>query len=346
MVCYHPIDAILPAVPDSENKKRLIFSTPTYNSGLLFDDTPIVRSSSDYSDIKGFKIKIPCGQCIGCRLDYSRQWAVRACHEVNTYGADNNMFITLTYNDEHLPDNKSLDYSDVQKFLKRLRHYTGDGLRYMVCGEYGEKFQRPHYHLLLFNYVFPDIDWNKPYLIDTNKGQMYYRSEILEKELWTDPYQPDNKKGFSVIGKVTFESAAYVARYVTKKLKTKDEEKLKEHYGLRVPEFLRMSRDPGLGNQFVKNYYEDILNHGYVTFGRKYKAPVPRYYLNVIKNEISEDLYNSYKVDKMHELYNNLFVENVDETEARLLVREELKKHQCDRLLRSYEFDPCLHNIY
>lgn len=70
MVCYHPIDAVLPAVPDKDGKKHLFFSKGK-NSSLYFDDSPIVRDMADYANIHGFKIKVPCGRCIGCRLDYS-----------------------------------------------------------------------------------------------------------------------------------------------------------------------------------------------------------------------------------------------------------------------------------
>lgn len=335
MVCYHPIDAVLPAVPDKDGKKHLFFNKGK-NSSLLFDDSPIVRDMADYANIHGFKIKIPCGRCIGCRLDYSRHWAVRSVHEAFMNG-DNNTFVTLTFNDEHLPDNYSLSKPYIQSWLKRFRKRFGDGIRYMLCGEYGEKFKRPHYHILFYDFKFPD----QKYWTSRN-GQIYYRSDILE-DLWTDPYSSDSR-GFSVIGDVSFESSAYVARYVTKKFFSKDSYLVKKYYDGLEPEFMLMSRMPGLGNEYIHKYYKDIFNHGYIVLPNKHKAPIPRYYINELK-KIDEDFYNRYKLDKLHELYNNLFVDNPDETQQRLEVREELKKMSCDRLYRTYELDTFLHNI-
>lgn len=345
MVCYHPIDCILPSVSDSEGKKRLIFSkTFTIDNKYLFDDTPLVRLRSDFSEIVGYKIKVPCGQCIGCRLDYARNWALRSWHEVNTYGYDNNMFITLTYNNEHLPENNSLDVKVMQDFLKRLRYYAGNDVRYMLCGEYGEKRGRPHYHLCIYNYVFPDINWSKPYAFDKSKGVMYYRSNFLENNLWTKPYSNESL-GFSLIGKVTFESANYVARYITKKVRSKDEKYLYELYHGRQREFMTMSRRPGLGNEFVNRYYKDIFNNGYCVFGNGYKAPIPRYYLYELE-KIDKSFYEDYRKRKFTNFLDNLFANNVYETYDRLQVMEEKKIMQGDKLLRCYEILDNLHNIY
>lgn len=345
MVCYHPIDCILPLVADSEGKRKLIFSKAfTVENKYLFDDSPLVRLRTDYSDLQGVKIKVPCGQCIGCRLDYSRQWAIRSLHEVNTYGLDNNMFITLTYNNEHLPENGSLSMDDIQKFMKRLRYYAGSDVRYMLCGEYGDKYKRPHYHLCIYNYVFPDINWSRPYAFNKEKGVTYYKSKFLEENLWTEPYT-NKSLGFSTIGKVTFESAAYVARYITKKVKNCDHEYLDQIYHGKLREFMTMSRRPGLGNDFVHRYYKDIFNTGYVIFGQGYKAPIPRYYVNELM-KIDQDFYNRYKVDKFRNFLDNIFSPEFYETYERLNKLEELKISQGDRLLRSYEFEGSLHNIY
>ena len=116
---------------------------------------------------------------------------------------DDNCFITLTYSNQHIPADGSLDVRVFQKFMKRLRKRFGDGIRFYHCGEYGSLLGRPHYHACLFNFDFPD-----KYLWKENNGQKLYRSPSLE-ELW--PY------GYSSIGTVTFESAAYVARYILKR---------------------------------------------------------------------------------------------------------------------------------
>ena len=95
-------------------------------------------------------IKIPCGRCVGCRLERSRQWSVRIMHESQLHAE--NSFITLTYDDAHVPSDYSLRYPDFQKFMKRLRKHTGLPIRYYMCGEYGETFSRPHFHSCIFGF--------------------------------------------------------------------------------------------------------------------------------------------------------------------------------------------------
>ena len=117
-------------------------------------------------------IKIPCGQCIGCRLKRSASWAIRCVHEASLH--EKNCFITLTFNNEWLPKDGSLDVRDFQLFMKRLRKKYGEGIRFFHCGEYGEKFRRPHYHACLFNFDFPDREiWS------VRRGFELYTSESL-----------------------------------------------------------------------------------------------------------------------------------------------------------------------
>ena len=177
-------------------------------------------------------LELPCGQCRGCRLERSRQWAMRCLHESSLH--DQNSFITLTYDDAHLPEGGTLVYSDFQKFLKRLRKRVGVPIRFYMGAEYGEKFKRPHYHACIFGFDFPD----RIYFKKTSSGEKIYTSKILES-LW--PY------GHSSVGNVTFESAAYIARYCVQKV-TGD--KATEHYRVvtedgvvvdRVSEFNHMS---------------------------------------------------------------------------------------------------------
>lgn len=181
MTCYHPLDAWRNDAP-SRADNRLIF---TYHPSLG----------------RGPDLKVPCGQCVGCRLERSRQWAVRCVHEASLH--TDNCFITLTYNDEHLPSDGSLNYRDFQLFMKRLRKRVSVPVRFYMCGEYGENFGRPHFHACLFGFNFPDLK-----LWKSGKSKLY-RSPLLE-ELW--PF------GYSSVGDVNFESAAYVARYILKKV--------------------------------------------------------------------------------------------------------------------------------
>lgn len=196
------------------------------------------------------KRKFACGQCRGCRLEVSRQWAVRCVHEAALY--KKNCYVTLTYNEESL-ESRSLIYPHFQKFVRAFRKKIGP-VRFYMSGEYGENNLRPHFHALFFGYDFPD----KVYLGKSPSGFTLYRSELLES-LW--------KFGFSSVGAVTFESAAYVARYVMKKVNGPMAE---EHYDGRVPEFSRMSLKPGIGAGWIKKFAGDVLPDGQVVInGRK-----------------------------------------------------------------------------
>jgi len=220
------------------------------------------------------EVIIPCGSCIGCRLEKSRQWAIRCIHEASLY--DNNCFITLTYNNEHLPHTRSLIKRDFVLFMKRLRKQFGQGIRFFQSGEYGDQLSRPHYHACLFNFTFKD---KEELFLNNSKDVKLYRSATLEK-LW--PY------GFSTIGDVTFESAAYVARYCTKKITG---EKADEHYGFsygwnkdgefvkrpRVREYCSMSRRPGLGSKWFDKFKSDCFPHDEVVV-KGFPSKVPRYY--------------------------------------------------------------------
>jgi len=218
---------------------------------------------------------LPCGQCIGCRLERSRQWAMRCLHESSMH--ESNSFITLTYDDANLPHGSSLVYSDFQKFMKRLRKKIAQPLRFYCGGEYGELLCRPHYHACLFGYDFPD----KQYFKRTASGEKIYTSAILES-LW--PF------GHSSVGAVTFESAAYIARYCVAKV-TGDA--AASHYETitddgeivnRVPEFNHMSLKPGIGASWLAKYQTDVFPRDYVIINGVKTKP-PKYYDTVFEKE-------------------------------------------------------------
>lgn len=213
------------------------------------------------------KVFLPCGQCTGCRIDKSREWAVRCVHEASMH--EQNCFITLTFDEEHANEKGTLDKTDFQKFVKRLRkRIQPHRVRYFHCGEYGENGARPHHHACLFGYDFPD---RKQWTIRDNVP--LYRSDLLER-LWPN--------GYSTVGDVTWESAAYCARYVVKKV---NGEKAREHYR-RVdpdtgecwdvqPEYCTSSTRPGIGKTWFDRYGQtDLYCKDYVTVdGKKYDVP-------------------------------------------------------------------------
>lgn len=203
---------------------------------------------------------LPCGQCIGCRLERSRQWAVRISQEASLY--KRNCFITLTYSPENLPADGSLDVRHYQLFMKRLRKaYPNDKIRFFHCGEYGENLGRPHYHACLLNFDFPD----KIHYRTNERGEPLYRSQSLEK-IWG--------LGICEIGSVTFDSAAYVARYITKKVSGPMAE---AHYNGRNPEYTTMSRKPGIGKPWLDKFKNDVYAIDAVIMRGKKCSP-PRFY--------------------------------------------------------------------
>lgn len=231
------------------------------------------RRSIVFSLAEGFKdrpISVPCGKCIGCQLERARQWAVRCMHEASLY--DDNCFVTLTYNDDCLPPGGTLVPEHFVLFMKRLRKKFGDGIRFFHCGEYGSKLERPHHHALLFNHDFADRE-----RMLVGGDSPLYRSSCLEK-LW--PY------GFCTIGEVTFESAGYIARYSMKKVNGSS---AAAHYAGRVPEYLTMSRRPGIGRRWIESYYKSVYARDELIVNGVRTKP-PRYYDDVASKVIPKRL--------------------------------------------------------
>lgn len=215
-------------------------------------------------------LTVGCGQCIGCRLERSREWAVRCMHEASLY--EENAFVTLTYAPEHLPVGGTLDSSAFPQFVRRLRRRLGPRVvRYFGCGEYGDENARPHYHAILFGVDFPD----KVFSFTSGSGEKVYRSDFLDRT-WG--------LGLTSTGAVTFESAAYVARYALKKRTGKGAQ---AHYESvdgatgeivsRLPERSYMSLKPGIGQGWLQKYFDDVYPSDQVV-SRGHIGPVPRYY--------------------------------------------------------------------
>lgn len=215
---------------------------------------------------------LPCGRCMGCRIAKSKEWTIRCLHESALH--DKNCFVTLTYDDNNLPDNRSLVKSDLQKFFKRLR--KDYNVRFFACGEYGDQLDRPHYHALIFGYDFSD-DRD---LVADGKYRLY-RSDYLERK-WPC--------GYSTIGDLTPETAAYTARYCVKKV-TGDhaashyvrlDESTGELYYVE-PEFIQMSRRPGIGKAWFDQFKTDCYPKDFITqAGKRYK--IPKYYDKLLED--------------------------------------------------------------
>lgn len=299
MPCFRPLKGYRSATPGPSGKHQIVF---TPRGGEI--DRPV---------------ELPCGQCTGCRLNRSREWAIRCVHEAKLYG-DRNCFVTLTFNDTHFPPGGSLDHAHWQLFMKRLKSWTrrnqgadqANGIRFYMCGEYGPKLGRPHYHAVLFNFDFPD----KKYKRVNREGDRIFTSEVLDK-CWgqADP-------GMCEIGSVTFRSAAYVARYIMDKQTGED---AVAYYGDKKPEYTNMSRNPGIGfgwfQKFGRDAFpSDFLIHDGVRHG------VPRYYTGLFEaggNDTTAIKGKRKRGAKRHK---------ADQTDRRLHDREIVKLAQIKRL--------------
>jgi hypothetical protein len=247
MPCFHPLKGWRSKTVERSGKRKIVF-----------------KQEDGYADLP---VQLPCGQCTGCRLERSRQWAMRCLHESQMHSS--NCFVTLTYDQEHMPAGGTLVLRDYQLFMKRLRKRYGDGIRFYHCGEYGPTTWRPHYHALLFG-----LDFDDKVIFKVTNDIPVYTSEHLSG-LW--PH------GFSTVGDVTFDSAAYVARYVMKKITG---ERAEAHYRHvdefgevhdRAPEYTTMSRRPGIGADWFKKFRSDVFPGDFVVVNGV-KCRPPKFY--------------------------------------------------------------------
>lgn len=227
----------------------------------------------------------PCGKCMGCRLHRKREWVIRARHEMTLH--KNTAFVTLTYANEHLPPFGSLSKGDLSAFLKRYRKVLSwrgiSNVRFLACGEYGDKTLRPHYHLLLFGGFPPDAKY-----FAHRAGVALYTSELL-LDAW----------GKGIVDLSLAESSkvpGYIASYITKKAFGETSEtrytRVNPDTGELVavePEFQRQSNRPGLGAGWYEKYGEQTHTHDNVIHNEK-PVPVPRFYDKLLEKKNPERL--------------------------------------------------------
>lgn len=328
MPCYHPLEA------------------RQHPAGGPLSFPPAGAPATSYLGWK--KLQLPCGQCSGCRLERSREWAARCMHHAKMH--QHNSYITLTYNTEHLPRDLSLNYQHWQGFMRRLRKAafrarmdsplllhrgreltqremdaertvaadinqnrphsllwravrainsaTEPNISFYMAGEYMQKGQ-PHYHALLFGVDFAD----RQYLKTTPAGHKLYTSETLTR-FW--PY------GYSSVGNLTFESAAYVARYVMKKRTgdgTPGWNNEKNNYNIidldtgeihsKKKEFNNMSRRNAIGKTWLIKYATDVYTTGKMVV-RGHETYPPRYY-DKLYAKIDERALEQFKLARAEE---------------------------------------------
>lgn len=308
MTCFWPLYGLRSKRVNEKTGKRSI----TFDKKLGFIDMPVT---------------LPCGRCIGCKLDLSRQWALRCMHEAEE--SDDNCYITLTYAPEHLPEGGTLLKKDFQDFMKRLRKKYGNKIRYYHSGEYGgTNTLRPHYHALIFNLGFDDLVHFK-----TVNEIPLFTSEKLTK-LWG--------KGHCSVGRVTIDSAAYVARYIMKKQYPNKKDPASqasyvENYE-RIntttgeihtvsPEYSTMSKN--IGKEWFKRYKTSVYPKDFLTYrGEKFKPP--KFY---------DRLYEADSPEKMaiirHKRKKNMEKQSKNQTINRLRTRERIQSIRATYLPRT-----------
>lgn len=297
MPCYHPLRGFPVAITDKGKPKYRIVDYDTHHAECDSCGNWTFRKDSKLSPFscqvlyQEDSVVVPCGQCIGCRLEYSRQWANRCMLELQYH--DSAYFITLTYDDLHVPTrfyghpetgealpSLTLRRRDLQLFFKRLRKaHPDDRIRFYAAGEYGSNTMRPHYHAIVFGLHLSDL---QP-VSRSKLGYQYYSSAELQRAWSISPTNGGNQYssgeviplGFVMCGQVTWETCAYTARYVTKKLTGN----ASEYYNIFNidPPFTAVSNKPGLARQYYEDH-PDLFEHEYInistpTGGRKFRPP-------------------------------------------------------------------------
>lgn len=342
MGCYHPLIGQVVSDPttttgrrlkviSSVDKIRYFSAAPEREFSVNAHQVFINDDTGEYIE----NITIPCGKCIGCRLDYSRKWADRMVLEQMATPGDT-WFVTLTYDDEHLPVNdlgfSVLKKKQLQDFFKRLRISVErrDGkpsnLRFYACGEYGTKTGRAHYHAIVYNLQLSDLQQ-----IGRNEmGNALFNSGFLSK-IWSF--------GFVVVAPSNWSTAAYVARYVTKKWIKSDEQYIADHQPL---PFTTMSLKPGIGAPW---YFQNLdlfgsENPKIVLPPVKDKEHIiapPEYFERLFLNDGGDPQV----IRKLHDRRRFIAEATVAETDLDELnyfeVKESVKKKSMERLIRSLD---------
>lgn len=289
MSCYHPIKRYITADGGT-------FEKPHGHSGA--------------------HTKHPCRKCTGCRLDHRTEWSLRMMHEASMH--EDCQFVTLTYDDDHLPEDQSLDQTHMQKFFRRLRkEFSPKKIRFVYSGEYGGQTSRPHYHAIIFGLELDDLK-----KIDKNeRGEPLYQSEKLE-QIWGN--------GYCIVGAVTHQSCGYVASYMLKDIEgnyNKDEPyeiidlETGEVRERRRP-FARYSNRPGIGRSWFDEYHADCFPSDFITSkGKKYS--VPGYYFRLLE-ERDPETYAEVKERREAAIYTDENKANT--TKERLKSREICRK--------------------
>lgn len=304
MSCYHPLKAFAVGTHSSGKVKYKICAYDVDHvecdaHGVWSAVSTPLRSARAVRVVREF-VEIACGKCLDCRMRRSRDWANRCMMELQYH--DSAYFVTLTYNDKHLPIEYHTDgatgealpvatlrKSDLQNWIKRLRRrYPNDNIRYYAGAEYGRNTMRPHYHVIVFGLHLDDLE-----PVSVQRGYTYYKSLSLEKT-WS-VYDPDTQSfdpiGYVTVGAVTWQSCAYTARYILDKQTADNGDYYTEH-GI-LPPYQCMSLKPAIGHQYYVDHGDEIYRYDqlYLTTpeGGMQSKP-PRYFDNLYAADNPDDM--------------------------------------------------------
>ena len=278
MSCYHP--KIICSYERRGKRKTIIFEPEGKWNPLMVK--PEDNEAGFYT--------VPCGKCLGCRLDYSRQWADRMMMQLET--SKKGLFLTLTYDQDHVPvafdenDNPiglTLNKKDFQDFLKRLRrNFDGkDGhpgpyeIKHYTAGEYGSNTLRPHGHSIIFGIGLEEIK-DRVSMGCNNLHQEFFKSDFLDS-VWS--------YGHVLFSDVSYSTCAYVARYVTKKALA---DVTMAKLGVEE-EFSMMSRRPGIGKQYLEEH-PDCFDYVNIKLKDGRSAAIPKYFVNQLDTDKRSDI--------------------------------------------------------
>lgn len=346
MSCYHPLIRV-----ENLHKIETAIDGHKYYHAHIEHPNDYIQRIEELKDSQFYRYQlIPCNNCIGCRLDYSREWANRGYLEAKCW--KQNYFVTITYEESNMKvleeclDENEITYwndgtwngtlvpEELTQFIKNIRQimsrdYNQDGIRFMACGEYGEENERPHYHIIFFNLNLPLNTFYNPKIIN---NEMYYQNTIIERA-W--------KKGISNISEASWNNIAYTARYITKKVNGKTSS---EYYASKgqSKEFLRVSRAPGIGKYYYDKHKKEIYERDEIIIKNKtgiISCKPPKYFDSLYEKENPEH-FKKIKKERIKRAKSNAKLEDqaISVTRLnRLAIEERTKDAKNQQLIRSME---------
>lgn len=349
MPCYHPLIRVV-SLSEKPIKAK---------DGHKYRKGQIIKPHDLYEKLEELKNNpkiqydiIPCGKCIGCRLEYSREWANRGYLESKLY--DENWFVTITYDENNLTTPEEITTSDgisytqeeeewkgtlvpeeLTQFIKNVRQkwkrkFNKDGIRFMACGEYGEKGERPHYHVIFFNMHIPTETLYDTKIINNN---VYYKCHLLD-ECW-------NNKGFVEVSEATWNDIAYTARYITKKINGSESEYIYAEKG-QIKEFFRVSRMPGIGEPYFEKNWKEIYKNDEIIVKNLQGiiASKPPKYFDKLYEKKDPKGYEKIKIKRRKAAKNVAQVKDKTTSLGRLAqlqIEERTKEETTQKLIREFE---------